>query len=290
VSTASRSRTAKARVGRADKRRRLAVTQARRKRLGWQLGGAAAGFLLVWTALWSPLFDVRNVAVSGARHTSTAEIAKVAEIDGGENLLFVSVADVESAVEALPWVKSADVNRRLFGTLRVKVIEREPAMQLRTTEGAWIVDEQGSVLEFATKGRTALPVFESGGPTTYEPGERVRAQSIRRTLLAFGTFSPRVRAEVKAASAEDAENIRFTLRGDIEVRYGSLDRMRDKAEVLNAVLGQIRTEAEAVAYIDVRVPASPALGMISSQGTVAISVAAPVDDDTDVVVEPTPSP
>ncbi|MDQ3956017.1 MAG: FtsQ-type POTRA domain-containing protein [Actinomycetota bacterium] len=290
MSTAARSRGTTTRRARATQRGHLVVARARRRRLAWQAGGAAAVFLMVGAALWSPLFDVRNIAVSGARHTGSEEISRAADIDEGENLLFVSVADVEDAVERLPWVKSADVNRRLFGTLRVRVTEREPAMKLRTSEGAWIVDEHGKVLQTASGGKTRLPVFKSAGPTAYEPGERVGALSIRRALLAFGTFTDEVQAEVKSASADDVENIRFTLRGGIEVRYGSLGRMRDKAEVLAAVLGQIRTRAASIDYIDVRVPASPALGTTSPETVTDDTLVTEVEGDTEMVPEPLPSP
>ena len=294
MSTASRSRATRSPATRISKRRHLVLAGARRRRLAWQVGGAASGLLFVWAALWSPLFDVRNLAVSGARHTTAEEIARVAAVDDGDNLLFVSVSDVENAVERLPWVKSADVNRRLFGTLRVKVIEREPAMQLRTSDGAWIIDEHGSVLETARaakpKAKTRLPVFESAGPTAYEPGERVGAVSIRQTLVAFGSFSEEVQAEVRSATAGNAETIRFTLRGGIDVRYGSLDRMRDKAEVLAAVLGQIQTRAESIDYIDVRVPASPALGSETPQMTLDPIDASTLEGEDEVVPDPLPSP
>lgn len=290
MSTAARSRGSRSRPARATQRKHLVVARARRRRLAWQAGGAGAGLLMVWAALWSPLFDVRNVAVSGARHTGSAEISRSAGIGEGENLLFVSVADIEESVERLPWVKSADVNRRLFGTLRVRITEREPAMKLRTSEGAWIVDEQGKVLETASGDKTRLPLFKSAGPTAYEPGERVGALSIRRTLLAFGTFSDDVQAEVEWASAADVQNIRFMLRGGIEVRYGSLDRMRDKAEVLRAVLAQIRTRAESIDYIDVRVPASPALGTSSSETVTDDTLTTEVEAEAEIVPEPLPSP
>ena len=239
-------------------RRRLAVARAKRRRLVIRIAVVATGALLIWIALWSPLLKVRNVLVVGGARTSSADVTAAADLGSDDNILFVSSADVVRAVEDLPWVKTASVDRSLPSTVRVRIVERRPAMLLRTAAGSWTVDKSGYVLQPGAVS-ASLPVVATTSVGDLEPGDRVSSAPVRAALKGFAAMPRRLARRVEAAFAPAAERLSYALEGDVLVRYGGPERSRDKNEVLAALLERLDDGAEEVGYIDVRVPSSPAI-------------------------------
>lgn len=253
MSTAARART-DPRIS----RRRKAVARARRRRLGYQLGGALAGALLVWVVLWSPLLRVKNIELEGGLHTTSAEVARATGVDDKDHLFFISSADITERVRVLPWVKSVQVDRVLLNIVRIRIVERDPAMVLTTPSGSWTLDGSGRVLEHGGEGR-GLPVLAASGLDETKPGETITSLSVKATVRTLGSMPNRLNKKVKAAFAPTSERISFALEGGVQVRYGAAEELRDKHEVVLALLDQLHRQGRSAGYIDVRVPSNPAL-------------------------------
>lgn len=239
-------------------RRRKAVARARRRRFSYQFGGALTGALLVWVALWSPLLKVKNVELEGGSHTTSAEVERAAGLGDEDNLLFVSSTDVTERVRTLPWVKSVKVDRLLPNTVRIRIVERDPAMVLTTESSSWTLDGSGRVLEHGGEGR-GLPVLAASGLDAPDPGETITSLSVKAAVRALGSMPDGLSEKVKAAFAPTSERISFMLDGELLVRYGAAEELRDKHEVVMALLDEMHQQGTTAGYIDVRVPSNPAL-------------------------------
>lgn len=96
----------------------------------WAVQSGAAGTAVA--ALWRPVaiaaggagLTVRQVLAEGRVETTQADILKALGIRGGEPILAIDPAAARARVEALPWVRSAAVERRLPDTIRVRILER----------------------------------------------------------------------------------------------------------------------------------------------------------------------
>ena len=237
-------------------RRRRAVERARRRTLTTRVVGGVAGAVMVWTIFWSPLLEVDNITVRGATHTTALQLTEVTDVVG-ENLLFVSAADVAKDAEELPWVAAARVDRVLPNTLRVRIVERSPALVLTTESESWIVSGSGHVLQRA-RGNEDLPSMGASDLGTVVPGERLTRPSLRDGVRAYASM-PRALAElVEMVVAPTSERISFSLRGGTVVRYGAAEEMGDKNEVILALLERFGGD-ERQLYFDVRVPSNPAV-------------------------------
>lgn len=239
-------------------RRRRAIERGRRRRM---LIAACAVVLLaagVWAVFWSPLLDVREVVVLGSQHVEADDVAEIAGLDETDNLLLVSPAGVADKVRELPWVKRARVDRKLPGTVRVRIVERKPAMILSLQNQRWTLDTFGNVL---TEGATGskLPVLAGVSAAAPEPGMRMEQPELQAGLRAWRSLSKKVRAQVVAVLAPTPERISLSLADGTQVRYGAAEALEAKNEVLEVLLVQLRAEGRSAAYIDVRVPSSPAL-------------------------------
>lgn len=260
-------------------RRRKAVARARRRRLTYQLTGALSGALLVWIVLWSPLLRVRTVDVEGASHITPAQVSRIAGINEEDNLLFVSSSDITRSVRELPWVKSVKVDRILPSTVRVRVVEREPAMLVTSAAGTWTLDGTGRVLEAGGEER-GLPALVTSDTDELAPGDTIDQLAVRAAVRALGSMPPELKDKVRGVFAPTSERVSFAMQGGLDVRYGSADELRDKHEVVLALLERLRESGSAATYLDVRVPSNP-----------AVALNAPAEEDaegeTETVVEET---
>lgn len=239
-------------------RRRRAIERSRRRRAIASVTMVAAIAGLVWLAFWSPLLNVREIAVVGGRHVNASDVAAAAGLDEADNLLLVSPPNVAAKVEELPWVREAKVDRKLPGTVRVRITERRPAVVLASGADVWTLDRRGNVLTEGSA-KKGLPVITGFTPSTIEAGSKVAQAEVQDALAAWRSLSPRIRAQVVAVVAPTPERITLSFTDGTQVRFGAARALRAKNQVLRALLTQMRAEGTAAAYIDVRVPANPAI-------------------------------
>lgn len=247
-------------------RRRRAIERSRRRRVLVSLAVVAFLGAATWLAFWSPLLSVNDVVVVGGTHVSEADVVRAAGLDATDNLLLLSTGRVAAEVERLPWVASAKVDRKLPGTVRVRVVERRPRVTLVLADERWLLDGRGNVLERGTKSFSELPVMVAAGVTAPAPGAHIRSEEVQDALAVLRSLSRPTRREVAAVLAPSSERITLSLRDGTQIRFGAAGSLRAKNEVLDTLFEQMKREGRAAAYIDVRVPTSPA---ISNQPPVA---------------------
>lgn len=242
--------------------RREMIERSRRRRFLWRAGALALCGLIAWIAFWSPVLSVRRVRLLGAKHTQDAELIEAAGLDRSDNLLLVSTDEIERAAESLPWIARAKVRRVLPGTLRVRVVERKPAMMLRLDAGSgrsgWLLDADGRVLARSRKTK-GLPVLAGMSVAAPEPGAVVGSDAVRSALRAYAAMPRGLRRKVVAVFAPTEERLTFTMRDRTLVRFGAAENLAAKNAVLRSVFAELRAQGRVAAYVDVRVPASPAV-------------------------------
>ncbi|MDQ3878916.1 MAG: FtsQ-type POTRA domain-containing protein [Actinomycetota bacterium] len=244
-------------------RRRRAIARSKRKKMFTAAAVVSGLAFAVWLTFWSPLLVVRNIRLVGAKHVTPDEIARVAHISSGRNLLLLSTSEVARSVETLPWVAAAEVDRILPGTVRVKVAERRPSLELSLGAARWLIDAHGEVL--ASAGAHArLPILGGVQPGNVHPGARLSSPEVVAALTTWRHLPERIRSKLKAIIAPSATRITLSLTDGTVVRWGSASNAHDKAVVLTALLDRVHREHLDVAYIDVRVPEDPAVAPVAS--------------------------
>ncbi len=213
----------------------------------------------MWGVFFSPFLKVGNVKAIGIHETTTLEVTEAASSAVGRNILLVNTAEVAAAVEALPWVAQADVDRILPNTLRIRVSERVPAIVLTIGAARWTLDASGVVLTSGTPVK-GLPEIAGLPLDEVEPGRRIEGPEARGALSVWTSLPRPIKSTVEAIFAPTIERITVSLAGGTLIRYGAPERMAEKNEVLATILARLEAEGTSVEYIDIRVPTSPALG------------------------------
>ena len=104
-------------------------------------------------------FAVSDIAVEGRHTTAPATILKALAARRGTPILAVDPGRAAARLAALPWVRSAVVERRLPGTIFVRLTERQPLALWQHDNRIELIDRHGAVIPVGDLGRFArLPL------------------------------------------------------------------------------------------------------------------------------------
>lgn len=90
--------------------------------------------------------SVDAITVAGRDKTAADELRDAIGVNRGDPILFLDLEEVRERVAALPWVKSAAVERRLPDTLHVRIAEREPFVRWQNEGRTVLIDREGVIL------------------------------------------------------------------------------------------------------------------------------------------------
>ncbi len=143
---------------RAQMRARLTTALSNLSMAALVLGSLIAGRLTHRWATTTPRFGARDLLVTGAQRTSRDAVLFAAGLREGRNVLSLNLRAVERGVEALPWVARAHASRRLPGSVRIDVEEREAAAFV-SASGMYLCASDGTLFKRIGAGDpTDLPV------------------------------------------------------------------------------------------------------------------------------------
>jgi cell division protein FtsQ len=138
--------------------------------VGWAIKTGQVG------AVWSTTVDganriaadaglaVDDVLVTGRQETDPTMLLDVVGVERGTSILSLDLDTIRERVSALPWVKSARVERHLPDTLFIALTERRPMALWQRHGKLALVDEDGVVISDRKLGRFgALPIIIGEG-------------------------------------------------------------------------------------------------------------------------------
>jgi len=135
----------------------------------------------------SPRFAVSEIVTTGAKRRSAEELAEIAGVAKGQNVFGVDLDHARARLLADPWISEAALARQLPGTVYVRVVEREAAGVLATSDAGhndtYLVTREGVVIKHVEAGDpTDFPVI-TGVPLQQLVDDREGAvRTVRRAL------------------------------------------------------------------------------------------------------------
>ncbi len=217
--------------------------------------------------LWlksSGVFVLRSVAVRGGSESDRVAVRDaVARTAAGRSLLSLSPAQVAVAIESVPTIHLATVDRDFPHTLRIHIVPERP-VALAVAKGRYrsLVAASGRVLRVFEPGE-ALPRLPRIWPQSERPvaGGALREADTRAALEALAARPRDFRAVVANVKVEPERGIVMRLRGGLDIVLGpplALDRkLRTAAWVLRRY--PTRRDREGLIYADVSAPYRPAV-------------------------------
>lgn len=232
--------------------RRNDVRSRRRLRIWITVGVVVVLLAIGFGITQSPLLDVDEVEVIGARLTGAAHVLEAAGIELGDPLLGLDLSSPRKSIAALPWVDQVRSSRTWGGKVTFDVTERKAVAQVPVEEEWAIVDIHGRVLELnATRGTLPVVLFNP----VPEPGEWLLASAVP-LLEASEALIPVQGDGIGAISWIDGQVI-VDLPGEQQAHWGGRDDPRGKAIALATFLA--RVDLSCYVMIDLSVPELPVL-------------------------------
>ena len=109
-----------------------------------RLGSAAAEKTVAFTADMG--FRVSDILVTGRSHVSQDEILDHLGIRAGAPVFSVNLAEARKNLLGVPWVKEAQLSRRLPGAIVVAITERAPVALWQYNKKISVIDADGAAL------------------------------------------------------------------------------------------------------------------------------------------------
>lgn len=176
-----------------DIRRRRAAED---RRVVWlRRAGIAGGVLILtgWLGAWFVLTDmdtrtynwlnektlaatagmgyrVEDILVEGRVNADRQSLIALLGVGRGDPIFKLNPQSVREALKATDWVREAQVERRLPGTIFVRLEERKPLALWKTGNELRLVDETGSVMAVKdVRAFKALPLVTGEGAPAHAP-------------------------------------------------------------------------------------------------------------------------
>lgn len=210
---------------------------------------AAIAFFLLLSPLWAPLFlrrmaffQVRHVEVVGARYVDPRDILLRLRVDTLASV-WDATGPLETRLAGHPLVREVEVERKLPGTLVVRLVEHAPVALVPTTNGFRAYDERGALLPIdPTTAEVDAPILARpdsamlkllGGarmqaPELYRRVSEVRREGRDELVLVLDSVPVRALADVTLHRLADLEPVEQDL-ARRKLRAAELDlRYRDQ--------------------------------------------------------------
>ena len=135
-----------------------------RRVLAGGLAAIVAGFAIYQAGnyfLFSPgvmLTSADQIVVEGNRFVPSDAVVEKFSADMGRSVVRVPLGERRKALETLPWVEQAFVQRVMPNRIRVEITERTPVAFLRTASELSLVDSHGVIFERPVEGEFRFPV------------------------------------------------------------------------------------------------------------------------------------
>lgn len=236
--------------------RRAEVRAARRRARLRRTLLVLAGIAFLSAAVWfeqSEHATVVAIEVEGIVRLDADTVVEAGQVRVGDAVARVRPGRVETRVETLTPVRSAEVSRRDVRRVVIRVIEREPVYNAVHRRGSVLVDREGVVIEDGNDPRLPTIRLATAPP---EPGELVASHAALANAHRVWTgLSGPLRSRVVELRAPDEDGLEIVLQDAPVVRFGRAEMMEEKIRAMGAILDDVA--GSEVTLIDVRVPAFP---------------------------------
>jgi cell division protein FtsQ len=213
--------------------------------------------------LYSPgvlLQSAEQIEVQGNRFVTPEAIDEKFSADMGRSVVLVPLTERRQALESLPWVEQAHVQRVLPNRIRVEIAERTPVAFLRTGTELSLVDAEGVILDRPADGEFRFPVVSGIGESTPRATREQHMNLYVQFMKEIERVQPGADDHVSEADISEASDLRATITGlgtaagsasPILVHFGDSE-YGNRYHLLAENIDQWRASAGSVDSVDLR--------------------------------------
>jgi cell division septal protein FtsQ len=271
-----------------DVKLRSSQVRAARSRVALMIGGTllgiAAAVFIVWRGgAWvmdrlvyeNPAFALHDLDLQTDGILSTNQIRGWAGIRGDENLLALDLSNVKAKLEHIPYIHSVSIERVLPHTMRIRVTEREPFVQIYVPRPrgslappiVYQLDSEGCIMPpLEPRQRSIppnpaaeqLPLLTGAKITELQPGRILDVPQVKagiQLVLAFDRSQMAQLVDLKVIDVSSADVIVATTGQGSEITFG-LNDMDRQMRRWYAIYDMAQRTSKGIASLDLAVAES----------------------------------
>lgn len=212
----------------------------------------------------SSFFYVDRIDVNGIVRLNEMEVLQLCGLKTGINIFEVDNKSVARAIQAHPLVKQAVVVRHLPRQLEIKVQERQVFALIPCKDNFLAVDEEGVCIDKLTSlsGNDYRIITVDMLPEQVNFGMVVNSAAVEMVKAVWDALPEASRQEISDYHYIDSQKelLLYTNQGT-EIKFGNLERLKEKTQFLEQVLGiendYAASGADALQYVDLRFDSEP---------------------------------
>ncbi len=221
-----------------------------------------------------PVWDIREVEVTGNQYLFRDDLLKLADIPLGDNIFLTRFDKARKTFDKIVQIEKVNFKRRLPHRLEIQIIERKPFAVAIISGNSTIIDRAGYILDSGSialplTGKFILPhasIDSSKLPVVsgIDEKELIGGYYIKKEFsqTVFDLF-PKLTIFFKQSNLNiqfnGLENVSVLINDITKVRFGPIENMEEKMRVLKYLLEVSRPKANEIEYIDVRLTQNPVI-------------------------------
>ena len=160
-------------------------------------------FGIVWLFLSnSGLFTIDAIEVQGNSHYTAEEIINMGHVSTGRNIIYkANIKETKEFLENNPYIKRAEVKRRLPSTLVIKVTERGERLAFKYDDDYLVMDEEGILLK-KSRNKPMTTIVQGIVVSKIKLGEKIGAENSKRMDMVIDLIKMMMKSDLYYVSVD----------------------------------------------------------------------------------------
>ena len=205
-----------------ERRRFTQFSRVRKRR--WLIATVSVAALALFVAIgvFSPAMTVQKIEVIGASRLDSAAVVDSVSFEIGQPLVSVDAQKIHDALTQFPLIQKYSIETQPPNTLVIRVIERQPVINIKRGKQFDLVDSAGVVIQTAD---ARIAGFALADGLVVD----VNSPAFEATASALANMQPELAAQVDIASATTDQDVTFKLANGITIIWGSAEESAKKS-------------------------------------------------------------
>lgn len=164
--------------------------------------------LIAWLIIsTTSIFTIDAIVVQGNSHYTAEEIINIGHATSGRNIVYqANIKETKEYLEKNPYIKRAEVRRRLPSTLVIKVTERQERLAFKYDDDYLVMDEEGILLR-KTRNTPKTTIIQGVVVSRIKLGEQIGTENSKDMERALELIKTMISSDLYFVKA-DISNVK----------------------------------------------------------------------------------
>lgn len=197
---------------------------------------------LIVVTMFSPLFNIKSIVVTGNNKITQNEIISLSQVQLEENTYKINKYKVKQRIKENAYIEDVKIKRKLPSELQISIVERQVAFMIEYGASFVYIDNQGYILEIS-ENKLELPILQGiqTESAQFEAGKRLENEDLQKmnTVLKIMEIAKNndISNIITRIDIEDEENYKIIFETKEKTAYlGDNSNLNTKILTIKAIL------------------------------------------------------